>query len=373
MGNPQGRPLTGPGRVPARGEAGPGRGGWILLGLTGLLLIGGCSPVYVARAGLAQAQLLAGRTPIPQVINDPATDPEIRDKLLFAWEARRFAVDELELDAGEAYTTTVELESDTLALVLSAAERDRLEAVTWWFPIVGRVPYRGYFSEGEAFRERDRLEERGYDTYLRPTAAFSTLGWFADPLPSILLRRDTVDLVDTVLHELSHAHLFIPGEGRFNESFATFVGGAGAAHFFCTRPGGGPGTVLCRRARERWADAMDFSRFMDELMAEVEGLYTRDDLSREEKLSTRETLFRDARARFRDEVQPAFRASGYQAFLTRPLNNATLLSWRLYYHRLPDFQRLLDEHGGDLAETIRTLSREAPAADDPFQILPADG
>ena len=335
-----------------------------------LLALGACSPLYVMRAGVAQARLLQARTPIPQVLQDPTTDPETAGKLAYAWEARRFAVEVLGLEAGDAYTSIVRLESDTLALVLSGARRDRFEAVTWWFPIVGRVPYRAYFSDERALDAQRNLEERGYDTYLRPTAAFSTLGWFADPLPSILLRLDVVGLVDTILHEFSHAHLFIPGQGRFNESYANFVGGAGAVHYFCTREGGGPDTVLCRRARDRWSDAMDFSRFMDGLVEEAQALYARTDLDQEARLELRERLFAEARTRFREEVQPAFRASTFEVFLTRPLNNATLLAWMLYYHRLPDFQALLERKGGDLRETIRRLREEAPGMTDPFDLLP---
>ncbi len=348
-----------------------GRAALLLLGLT-LLITAGCSPLYVLRAGAAQAQLLHARTPIPEVIQDPATDPASRDKLLFAWEARRFGVETLGLDAGEAYTSLVQLESDTLAMVLSAARRDRLEAVTWWFPIVGRVPYRGYFSTSRALREQERLEEEGYDTYLRPTAAFSTLGWFADPLPSILLRLGTVGLVDTILHEISHAHLFLPGRGRFNESFSNFVGGAGAVAFFCGRDGGGLDTVLCGRARDRWSDALDFSRFLDALVEETQDLYAAPGLTAEEVIDRKEQLFSEARTRFRNEVQPSLRSASYEAFLARPLNNATLLSWMLYYHRLPDFQAFLDEHGGDLPAAVRAITEQAPQASDPFDVLPVE-
>ena len=95
--------------------------------------------------------------------------------------------------------------------------------------MVGRVPYRGFFDVGDAKNEQLKLEEKGFDTYLRPTGAFSTLGWFADPLVSSVLRADEVDVVETVLHELSHNHLFVSGQVRFNESFANFVGRVAAA------------------------------------------------------------------------------------------------------------------------------------------------
>ena len=169
-------------------------------------LASACSPMYVIRAGIAEAKILRARRPIPDVILDPATDDRTKTKLTFVVEARNYAIDVFELDVGRSYTSFSKLESDTLALVLSAARQDQLTPKTWWFPIVGTVPYKGYFNEDAAMREQVKLEEDGFDTFLRPTAAFSTLGWFADPLLSTLVRLDEVDLVETVLHELSHTH-----------------------------------------------------------------------------------------------------------------------------------------------------------------------
>jgi predicted aminopeptidase len=344
----------------------------ILVFTAGLLLLGGCNPVYVARAGWAQAQILASREPLHQVILDPATDPRTAGKLSLVLDARAFAAHELGfMNMGASYTSLARLPSDTLALVLSAAYRDRLAFRTWWFPITGHVPYRAYFSEGGARDARDRLEAEGFDTYLRPTAAFSTLGWFADPLYSTLLRLDEVGLVETVLHELAHNHLFLPGQGRFNESWATFAGHAGARAFFCSRPGGGPDTVWCRRAEDRWADAMDISRYLDALEDDIRTLYARPDLSTSEILARRDVVYEAALVRFREEVQPGLRATRYAYLAGEPLNNATLLARTLYFHRLPDFQRLLDLEEGNLRRVLSRIREEAPASGDPFDLLPA--
>jgi hypothetical protein len=161
-------------------------------------------------------------------------------------EARDFAADSLALDAGRSYTTFSRLDSDTLALVVSAAHQDRFAAHTWWFPIVGHVPYKGFFSEARARREMERLERRGFDTYMRPTSAFSTLGWFNDPLVSPLLRYDSVSLANTVIHEIFHNTLYLSGQAMFNESLAQFVGSRGAIAFFCSRMG-----EASRRVRRR--------------------------------------------------------------------------------------------------------------------------
>ena len=160
--------MRGPNRPPDSGGRG-GRGrrwGVGLLVVTGLLasiaattLATGCSPRYVLRAGWEEAKILNGRRSLPEVILDPATDAETRGKLTLAYEAREFARDSLLLDVGDSYTTYTELERDTLAMVLSAARSDSLAPVTWWFPIVGHVPYRGFFDLADA--EREQLKPRG--------------------------------------------------------------------------------------------------------------------------------------------------------------------------------------------------------------------
>jgi predicted aminopeptidase len=343
----------------------------ILMVLAAGLVIAGwaCSPLYVIRAGIAEAKILRARRPIPEVILDPTTDDDTRGKLSFVVEARRFAQAELGIDVGDAYTMYTRLDRDTLALVVSAAYKDRLVPKTWWFPVVGHVPYRGFFSEEEALRAAADLEAEGFDTYVRPTSAFSTLGWFNDPILSTVLRADDVDVVETVLHEISHQHLFVPGHVGFNESFATFVGRAGAAQFFCTRRGGGPDTVKCLRAQARWRDVQRFSVFVDDLVEDLEEVYGDASLSRADKVRLREDVFARALAAFDEELTPELEAYTFAGFRRTPLNNATLLSRIRYYHRLPDFQALLDARGGDLRTVLVELEEGVADVEDPFELL----
>jgi predicted aminopeptidase len=347
----------------------------LLLGAGAVVLVtslaSACSPIYVIRAGIAEAKILSARRPIPEVILDPATDETTKTKLIFVAEARNYAIDEFGLDVGRSYTSFSQLKSDTLAMVLSAAHRDQLTPKTWWFPIVGRVPYKGYFNENAAIEEQGELEEDGFDTFLRPTAAFSTLGWFADPLLSTLLRLDEVDLVETVLHELSHNHLFVKGHVRFNESFATFVGRAGAIEFFCNRQGGGSDTVKCLRAQARWRDHQRFEEFIKRLVEQLEVVYQDTTLAYETKLTERERIFDRHLEIFANEVQPSFEASTYQSFLVTPLNNATLLTRIRYHHRLQDFQALL-EREGDLRLAVQYLKDGVGRVDDPLDLLPGE-
>ncbi|MGD2045333.1 MAG: aminopeptidase [Gemmatimonadota bacterium] len=362
----------------AEAEGGTERTGkrWLRIALALVLLslaasCMACSPVYVAKATFAEVRILRARRPIPQVITDSTTSQDIRDKLAWVLEARRFAADELGIDVGDSYTMFTQLERDTLMLVVSAAPKDQLSPVTWWFPIVGRVPYRGFFDDEDAFEAEADLREDGYDTYVRPTAAFSTLGWFNDPVLSTTLRTDDVEIVTTVLHELAHRYLFVPGQVGFNESFANFVGRVAAIRFFCTREGSGPDSVKCLRAQARWRDTKRFSVFIDDFAAELDRLYYESGLPYEEKVERREPIFDDARERFQTEVQPTLESLTFSSFVTTPMNNATLMGRIRYYHRLPGFQALLDEHDGDLVALLEDLKRRLPDADDPFDLLPS--
>ncbi|MDA0329340.1 MAG: aminopeptidase [Gemmatimonadetes bacterium] len=329
-----------------------------------------CSPVYVVKAGIAEVGILRARRPISRVLNDTTVDADTRAKLAYVVEARRFAASKFGIEVGDSYTTYTELDRDTLAMVVTAAYQDRLVPKTWWFPIVGRVPYKGHFSLKSALDEEADLQAEGYDTYVRPTAAFSTLGWFNDPVLSTALQTDEVEVVATVIHELSHQHLFVPGQVGFNESFATFVGRVGAARFFCSREGGGPDSVKCQRALARWRDYQRFSRFLDDFVEELESVYADDTLSFDEKVARRAPIFAEALEHFDRAVAPTFEAISFSGFRDTPLNNATLLSRIRYYNRLPAFDAFLLAHGGDLSAALYDLKARAQSVDDPFDLLP---
>ena len=315
-----------------------------------LVAVSACSPGYVLRAAWEEAKILGRRQPITRVIADPGTDEATRAKLALVLEARDFARDSLGLNAKESYTLFSRVESDTLALVLSAAYKDRFQARTWWFPIVGSVPYKGYFSESDARREVASLEAQGFDTYLRPTSAFSTLGWFNDPLLSTLLRYDEVSLANTVIHEIFHNTYFAPGQVAFNESLANFVGGRGAIEFFCKRDG--THSARCRYAAAAWEDDLLFGEFLSGLVAELEALYARPELTSEEKVRMREEVFARAKERYATELRPRLRVENFDRFLRDELNNATLISRRIYYDRLELFERVFAARGGDLRRSV---------------------
>ena len=149
--------------------------------IAAMALLTACSPGYVLRAGWEEAKILTARRPIHEIVHDTTASAELRGKLRLVQHAREYSERTLELVPGDAFTSYVELERDTLLMVVNAAHEFELRWKTWWFPIVGRLPYKGYFDFEKARREAEKLHEQGYDTWVRPSSAFSTLGWFPDP------------------------------------------------------------------------------------------------------------------------------------------------------------------------------------------------
>ncbi|MEN8376682.1 MAG: aminopeptidase, partial [Gemmatimonadota bacterium] len=345
----------------------------IVLGLVAVALTASfltCSPGYVLRAGYEEAKLLSRRRPIDEVRADANITAEERRKLDLVVQARTFARESLGLDVGDSYTTYATVDSDTLLLVVSAAEKLRFRQHTWWFPIVGRVPYKGFFRFQDAFDEAERLEREGLDTYVRPTAAFSTLGWFNDPLLSTVLRSADVFLVGTVIHEVTHNTMYVPSQAAFNESFANFVGDVGAAELLCGVEG--EEGQRCRQARAAWEDNLVFGRFLSGLVASLDSLYALEDMPPDAKLEAREEIFAGARETYEAEVQPSLRLLNFAGFLESGLNNAALIGRRLYYQRLDLFQDVHAALGGDLARTIARVVEVAEAnPEDPYGAVEA--
>jgi len=317
-----------------------------------LLLLVSADARYVARAGVEEARILWRRRSIETLIADTSRPAALRQRLRLVLEARRFAADSLGLAVGATYTTYVDVGRDTLLLVLSGSRHDRLREVTWSFPIVGVVPYKGFFSADRARRAAKDLEAQGLDVYLRPSGAFSTLGYFSDPLFSTAMSRDTMELVATVLHELAHNTLYVKSQTPFNESFASFVGYRGAEAFFRMRHD----TTDARRAAARWRDERTLDVFYAELARRLDSAYAETPAPTGDKLErTRTTLFGWARTQLTGPVGQSLETYDWRWFAQAPLNNAVVIAQRLYRMDLNLFDEIYLQSNADISETIRAI------------------
>jgi predicted aminopeptidase len=326
----------------------------------GSLSLCGCSVGYVARAAYEEARILWRREPIVTVLAQPDLALDMRRKLQLVLEVRAFAAERIGLRVGGSFRSMSPIDKGAVVQLLTAAPRDQLQAYTWWFPIVGRVPYKGFFSKPAALATAAELEKDGFDTYLRPAIAFSTLGWFDDPLPSTLLDRDPVTLAQVIFHELLHNTLFLAGETAFDESTATFVGHLGAIEFFC---GAERSTSEdCRTATGDWQDTLTISDFFSTSVARLRKFY---------QTRPTGTALEEGRQRAFREVRQQFRAlklhpGRYADFAAGPINNASLIQEWIYLRDMALFDELY-RRAGDLRETVKSIEAAVENGGDPFE------
>ena len=333
------------------------------LWLVGLTLLSACSPVYVLRVGYEEAKILWYRRPISDVLQRPSLDPATRDKLQLVLRVRDFAEHELGFHVGGSYASLTEVSRPPVVHVLTAAPRTRLEPYTWWFPIVGRVAYKGYFNEGLAQADARRLEAQGYDTAIRKAAAFSTLGWFDDPLLPHLLGYDAETLANVIFHELFHSTFYLAGHTAFNESLANFAGHRAAIVFFAKERG--QHAALARQAEARWRRELRLSEFLTRAAERLVALYA-SSLPESDKLSRREELFAQFQAEHRALVGPAHAKAG---LASDKLNNAILLNQLVYLRELGLFERVYQQIGRaekDLPGALTAMTEAAERAAEPF-------
>jgi len=333
-------------------------------GLT-ITLSAGCSPVYVIRAAYEEGKILWRREPIVEFLAAPNLEKDAKGKLELVLAVREYAQKVLKLSVGGSYASYSYVDRPDLSYILTAAPRTELKAYTWWFLFVGSVPYKGYFSKEDATVAAKELEADGYDTNVRTTAAFSTLGWFDDPLLAHLLKYDEVTLADIVFHELFHNTLYVKGAGNFNESVANFVGGRAAIDFFRAR--NGVASAQHQRAVERWHEELEFSAFIEQIEQSLSELYSQE-ISEAEKIRRREEVFVGAQEAWTKRI--ADRAgSRFQAFSQQPLNNAVMIHYLLYLKNLRLFEALYESQGHDLVRTLDAIRAAVPNGNEPFETV----
>lgn len=258
----------------------------LLLGVGGFSSCVTGSPFYLWNAAAGQWQIICNRRPIVEVLEDPELDAETRKKLELVLEVQSFARDSLGLSTGDSYRYFSRIDRDAAAYNVIAAPALSLEAHSYWFPIVGTVPYLGFFSRDEAEEHARDLEEKGLDVLMQDVAGYSTLGWFDDPLLSSQLRYSEYGLVRLVIHEAVHATVWIPGSVRFNESLASFVEEEGARQFI--RRNDPDGSRMARLDAIKKEQAM-FRTIMHRTATELKQLYS-GELSNDEKLKSKHRI-----------------------------------------------------------------------------------
>jgi predicted aminopeptidase len=306
---------------------------------------------YLTRAGFEETRILQSRQPIAKLVRDSSTDAVLRQTLGLVLQSRNYAA-RLGLDAKQTYTSYSDVGRDTLLLVLQAAPRDCICPHTWKYPIVGRIPYKGFFDSRAARREADRFSARGYDVYLRAAGAFSTLGWFEDPLLSTALTGDSVELAATVFHEIAHNTLYVKSATPFNESFAQLVGYRSAEAFFRERGDSGN----ARQAADRWHDEIVLGDYYSALVRRLDSVYSLRPDSAALETGRREAAAW-ARGQLMGPVGQRFRTFRVERLAERPINNAQLIGSRIYRTKLDLFERWYVRHGRDVARSVSELNR----------------
>ncbi|HUL02617.1 MAG TPA: aminopeptidase [Gemmatimonadales bacterium] len=344
-------------------------GAWVVLGVPTALvatLVFSTEARYLARAGIEEGRILLKRRSIQQLIADPKTPADLRARLELVLAARAYAADSLRLSAGETFTTYADVGRDTLLLLLTASQRDKLREYTWRYPIVGVVPYKGFFDAARAREAATELDREGYDIYLRPADAFSTLGYFSDPLLSTAADRDSVELVAMVVHELAHNTLYVKGQTAFNESFASFVGYRGAQAFFRARGS----TAAAERAAARWRDERTLDVFYAELARRLDSAYA-GSKGPARAARARATLFRWARTQLTGAVGQSLETYDWRRFAGARLNNAVVMAQRLYRMNLNLFDEIYLQNNADITESIRAIEVRifTQPGQDPYQAL----
>jgi predicted aminopeptidase len=338
----------------------------VVLGFLGSL-ISGCSPLYVIRAAYEEGKILWRREPISAYLAKPDLGADTQAKLKLVLAVREYARDVLKLNVGGSYASYSYVDRPDLTYLLTAAPRTELRPYTWWFLIIGRVPYKGYFSREEAQAAADALQKEGYDTNIRTSAAFSTLGWFNDPLLAHLLKYDKIALADVVFHELFHNTLYVKGAGAFNESMANFVGARGAIQFFGENFG--TASPEYQRAVHHWEEELEFSEFIQNLSVSLTDLYAKD-IPYEDKLRLREEVFERGKKDWEKRIsdRPSHR---FRGFSTQPLNNAVLIHYLLYLKNLQLFEALYQQNGNNLVELIESVRLAVEQGGEPFERVQA--
>lgn len=325
---------------------------FLLLLLFGLIFGGlvACSDTgYYLQAIQGHSEILLKRRPIAKVIDDPATTEQLRQRLQLVLDMRDFASRELHLPENGSYRSYADLGRSEVVWNVVATPEFSLEPLTWSFPFAGNVSYRGYYDKNDAEDFVKELQQGGNDTELYGVTAYSTLGWFDDPVLNTFIDRPEASLAGMIFHELAHQRLYVKDDSTFSEAFAEVVEQEGVLRWLRHR---GEENHQ-KKNEEQTLRQREFIDFLLEIRRELEAVYA-SDRSIAAKRSDKARILAGVPERYRNLKQEKWQGfDGFDRWFARPLNNARLASIATYNDRKPALLRLLQACKGDLESFYR--------------------
>jgi predicted aminopeptidase len=323
----------------------------------------GCGNLlYLSKLGWHQSLITFHSVPVQEILENEGVGHETKEKIRFIQEVKRYGEEKLGLTRTKSYSKYFEVKGPVLH-VITASEKDCLQLYHWNFPITGKVTYKSFFTKEGVLKEKRFLEGRGYDTFVQQAGAYSTLGWLKDPIFSSMLQWDEATLANLILHEMTHASIYFKGQTDFNEQLATFVGNQGAIDFLIEKYGKESKEVV--EAIRNQEDDLLFSRWIDQVCQQLSNFYSKE-ISRDEKIKGRKEIFCSLKGEFR---KISFKTDGYKNFEKLDINNAVLLAYRRYIHRLENFQAFYAYFENDLRRVMDFFKEIRTSGEDPSSYL----
>jgi predicted aminopeptidase len=309
-----------------------------------LALLPSCQTLsFYGQAIGGQAEILRKSRPNKQVRADPASPPALRDQLATVEKIRRFASDHLSLPGDASYGKYADLGRQHVVWVVYAAPEFSMKAKTWHYPAIGKMDYRGYFHEQDTVELSGELKADGHDVFVGGVDAYSTLGWFHDPVLNTFVNYPDIDLAETIFHELTHRKVFRRGDTVFNESLANTVAEEGVKRWL--RHEGRLADL--RKYEQRLVRRREFYREVDSSRWSLEKLYASgqpEPAMRRKKVA----ILAKLRDQFR-ELRRRWGGHGLESWLTEDINNGHIVSLKIYAEQMPVFEILLKQCDGNLA------------------------
>lgn len=316
--------------------------------------LAGCAQIsYFVQAAHGQFSLLSEARPIDEWIASPGTESKLKNRLTRVKEIRAFAARELGLPDNDSYTTYADLKRPFVMWNVVATPELSLKPLQWCFPVAGCVNYRGYYSKNEAQAYAAELRAEKYDVEVSGVPAYSTLGWFKDPVLSTFIQYPDGELARLVFHELAHQVVYVPGDSKFNESFAVAVEEAGVERWMELH-----GDEKTRKAYAAYEGRKrDFLALLLKQRKALKANYERD-ISDDEKRKEKAAIFRSLQEEYLLLKESWGGYSGYDRWFAEPLSNAHLSAVATYHDFVPGFKAILTKQKdlGKFYEAVRNLS-----------------